>query len=57
MGFLPLEEQKRIVEKVDKMMKLCDELEEKITAQTDTQTRLLDAMVYRISPPCNELHG
>ncbi|WP_017295201.1 restriction endonuclease subunit S [Geminocystis herdmanii] len=46
----PLEEQKRIVEKVDKMMKLCDELEEKITAQTDTQTRLLYSTIAQILP-------
>lgn len=45
----PFEEQKRIVEKVDKMMKLCDELEEKITAQTDTQTRLLHSTIAQIS--------
>ncbi|WP_083879536.1 restriction endonuclease subunit S [Geminocystis herdmanii] len=46
----PLEEQKRIVEKVDKMMKLCDELEKKITAQTDTQTRLLHSTIAQIFP-------
>ncbi|AUC59769.1 type I site-specific restriction-modification system HsdS family specificity subunit [Cyanobacterium sp. HL-69] len=44
----PLEEQRRIVEKVDKMMKLCDELEEKITNQTEKQTSLLNALIAQI---------
>lgn len=41
----PLEEQKRIVEKVDKMMKLCDQLDEKIDLQTEKQSNLLNAVI------------
>jgi len=36
----PLEEQKRIVAKVDQLMALCDELEEKQKNRNDTQKRL-----------------
>ena len=37
----PFNEQKRIVTKVDKLMKLCDELETKLT-QTQTESEKLN---------------
>jgi len=42
----PLNEQKRIVEKVDQLMKLCDELEEKVQ-ENQTNTDLLMEAVLR----------
>ncbi|WLF70974.1 restriction endonuclease subunit S [Clostridium septicum] len=41
----PLEEQKRIVEKVDSLMKLCDELEKKIQKQKDYSNRLIESIL------------
>ncbi len=50
----PLEEQKRIVAKVDQLMALCDELEAKQTAQRHLGTRLtrsaLDALTTATTP-------
>jgi type I restriction enzyme S subunit len=44
----PLPEQKRIVAKVDKLMKLCDQLEQNIDNSTHQQTQLLNAIVAKI---------
>ena len=41
----PLEEQKRIVEKIDRLMDLCDRLEQHLEAATHQQTRLLEAVM------------
>ncbi|WP_217360026.1 restriction endonuclease subunit S [Anabaena sp. UHCC 0253] len=44
----PFEEQKRIVSKVDKLMKLCDELETKLT-QTQTESeKIINAAVKQL---------
>ena len=40
----PLAEQQRIVERVNSLMALCDTLEERMEARTQTQSRLLDAV-------------
>lgn len=44
-GIPPLEEQKRIVEKVDSLMSLCDELEKKIEKQKDYSNRLMESIL------------
>ncbi|NJN75734.1 MAG: hypothetical protein HC796_05375 [Synechococcaceae cyanobacterium RL_1_2] len=44
----PLAEQKRIVEKVDRLMKMCDQLESSIEQRTDKQTQLLNAVMANI---------
>ena len=44
----PLPEQHRIVAKVDKLMTLCDTLEQQIDATTQTQTALLNATLASI---------
>ena len=41
----PLAEQKRIVAKVDHLMKLCDELEAKLRRAEDRASRLVEAVV------------
>ncbi|MGG7162449.1 restriction endonuclease subunit S [Clostridium ihumii] len=41
----PIEEQKRIVEKVDSLMILCDELEKKIQKQKDYSNRLMESIL------------
>jgi type I restriction enzyme, S subunit len=41
----PIEEQKRIVEKVDSLMKLCDQLEKKIQKQKDYSNRLIESIL------------
>lgn len=41
----PLNEQKRIVEKVDSLMALCDELEKKIEKQKDYSNRLMKSIL------------
>ncbi|MBE9129648.1 restriction endonuclease subunit S, partial [Coleofasciculus sp. LEGE 07081] len=43
----PLPEQHRIVAKVDKLMTLCDQLEQQIDRATDKQTTLLNAVMSR----------
>jgi type I restriction enzyme S subunit len=44
----PLAEQKRIVSKVDALMKLCDELEAELKAKEATAARLVDAVVKEL---------
>jgi hypothetical protein len=44
----PLAEQKRIVEKIDRLMALCDRLEQYLEAATHQQTRLLQAVMAQI---------
>lgn len=44
----PVNEQKRIVKKVDSLMALCDQLEEKINQATDKQSTLLNAVMAKI---------
>ena len=41
----PLNEQKRIVAKVDELMKLCDELEEQIRQSEEENERLMQAIL------------
>ena len=45
LGLPPLAEQHRIVAKVDKLMALCDKLEESLTIGAETRRRLFDAAV------------
>ncbi len=51
----PLAEQKRIVEKVDRLMTLCDELEAKLTKSREEGARLLEAVVSRIAGGVSQL--
>ena len=44
----PLAEQKRIVEKIDALMALCDELEEKIKQAQDKSEKLMAATIHRL---------
>ncbi|MBN1049304.1 restriction endonuclease subunit S [Clostridium botulinum] len=46
-GLPPLEEQKRIVEKVDSLMSLCDELEKKIEKQKEYSNRLMQSILKK----------
>ena len=46
LGFPPFGEQKRIVEKVDQLMKLCDELESKLTQSQKHSELLLQAVLH-----------
>ena len=41
----PLNEQKRIVAKVDELMKLCDELEEQLRQSKEKSERLMQAVL------------
>lgn len=43
----PFEEQKRIVEKVDSLMRLCDKLEKKIEKQKDYSNRLMQSILKK----------
>lgn len=45
----PLAEQKRIVEKVNELMSLCNKLEQNITLQTQEQERLVNSLVSKIN--------
>jgi len=58
--FAPLAEQKRIVAKVDELMKLCDDLEAKLGQSQDNAELLMDAVMNRIcgqsSLAAQELH-
>ena len=42
----PLNEQKRIVSKVDQLMALCNELEARLNQTQQDSSRLLDAVLY-----------
>lgn len=44
----PFSEQKRIVAKIDQLMKLCDELEKQIAAATDKQTTIFNAVLAQV---------
>ena len=44
----PLAEQKRIVTKVDKLMKLCDELETKLTQTQTEREKIINAAVKQL---------
>lgn len=44
----PLEEQKRIVEKVDSLMELCDKLEKRIKKQKEYSSRLMEVVIKNI---------
>lgn len=44
----PLPEQHRIVVKVDRLMALCDQLEEQSIKRTEKQTKLLEAVLAKI---------
>ena len=46
--FPPLNEQKRIVTKVDKLMKLCDELETKLTQTQTEREKIINAAVKQL---------
>ena len=43
-----LAEQKRIVTKAQKLMKLCDELEEKIKQSKILEEKILNSVVYEV---------
>ena len=47
----PLVEQRRIVAKVEELMKLCDQLEADLTTADDTRRRLLDALLAEALQP------
>lgn len=44
----PLAEQGRIVEKIDRLMGMCDRLEESIASGKDKQTALLNALMSQV---------
>ncbi|PLX70399.1 MAG: restriction endonuclease subunit S [Denitrovibrio sp.] len=44
----PVEEQKRIVEKIDQLIDLCDELEAQIDSSEATQTSLLNSIIAQV---------
>ena len=50
----PFEEQQRIVEKVDLLMRLCEDLEKKIDSVSKGQTKILHAMIQYQSREANE---
>jgi type I restriction enzyme, S subunit len=47
----PLDEQHRIVGKVDELMAICDELEASLTAGEKARSRLLDALLHEALEP------
>lgn len=47
----PLNEQKRIVVKVDELMSLCDQIEASLTRGENTRTRLLNALLHEALAP------
>jgi type I restriction enzyme S subunit len=53
-GLPPVAEQHRIVSKVDELMKLCDRLEERLTATAATRRRLLDALLVEALAPAED---
>ncbi len=50
----PLEEQHRIVAKVDALMALCDQLEAALTSADATRTRLLEALLHEALEPAGQ---
>jgi type I restriction enzyme S subunit len=44
----PLAEQRRIVVKVEELLALCDELEERLIAARELGAKLLDSFVHRV---------
>ena len=44
----PLAEQKRIVEKVEQLMGLCDELESKLRKEREDSEKLMETVVRRV---------
>ena len=44
----PLAEQKRIVAKVDELMKLCDELEEQLRRSKEESERFMQAVLHEV---------
>ena len=55
----PLNEQHRIVAKVDELMALCDQLEDSLATGESTRSRLLDALLHEAlatAPPVNIEH-
>lgn len=44
----PLNEQKRIVKKINELMKFCDELEEKVKQSKDTIEKLLESLLHEL---------
>ena len=46
--FPPINEQKRIVKKVDQLMTLCDQLEEKVKHVNDQKELLLQSLLYQL---------
>ena len=51
----PLEEQKRIVKKVDSLMRLCDELEKKIEEQKEYSNKLMESAIKEmLQSICNK---
>ena len=54
----PLAEQKRIVDKVDELMALCDQLEASLTTTATTRQRLLTALLHEaLEPAADELEA
>jgi type I restriction enzyme S subunit len=51
----PLAEQKRIVERVDELMAMCDQLENEVSAQKNYEIELLEAVLRRSLPPVKEV--
>ena len=50
-GLPPLDEQRRIVARVDELMALCDRLEERLVTMEDARRALLDAMLHEAVEP------
>ncbi|TSA80585.1 restriction endonuclease subunit S [Deinococcus detaillensis] len=46
----PLPEQRRIVTKIDELMRLCDDLSAQLSAQTGTQSALLSSLMAAVTP-------
>lgn len=49
----PLEEQQRIVEKVDELMQLCDQLEQQQTLSSDAHAILVDTLLKALTESCD----
>jgi type I restriction enzyme, S subunit len=44
----PIQEQHRIITKIDRLMALCDRLEQQIDAATEKQTTILNAVMTQM---------